>query len=65
MIVIDTEGLGDHEKEQNNDLKIFMLAILVSSHCIFNIKEKIDSTAIDQLGLVVEMAKRIKLSDAD
>ena len=65
MLFIDTEGLGDYKKKPEHDLKIFMLAILVSSHTIFNVDKKIDSTAIDQLGLVVEMAKRIKLSDEE
>ena len=40
-----------------------MLALLVSSHCIFNVKEKLDSTAINTLGLVVDMIKNIRLSD--
>ena len=47
VVFVDTEGLGDYDKLQNNDVKIFMLALLVSSHCIFNVKEKLDSTAID------------------
>ena len=36
VVFIDTEGLGDVEKEQNNDVRIFMLAILLSSHIIYN-----------------------------
>jgi hypothetical protein len=47
VLFIDTEGLGDYKKKSENDLKIFMLAILVSSHTIFNVLMKIDSHAID------------------
>ena len=37
VVFIDTEGLGDVEKGgQNNDVRIFMLAVLLSSHVIFN-----------------------------
>lgn len=40
-----------------------MLALLVSSHCIFNVKQQLDSVAINTLGLVVDMVKKIRLSD--
>ena len=46
MVFIDTEGLGDVEKEQNNDVRIFMLAILLSSHIIFNCALVIDNDTI-------------------
>jgi len=36
VVFIDTEGLGYVDKEQNNDVRIFMLAVLLSSHIIYN-----------------------------
>ncbi len=36
MLVIDTEGLGDTDKEQDNDVRIFSLAILMSSYFVYN-----------------------------
>ena len=65
MVVIDTEGLGDVEKEQNNDVRIFMLAVLLSSHIIFNCTGVIDNDSISQLSLVSQMTNRIRLSNAD
>jgi len=46
VVVIDTEGLGDTEKEQNNDVRIFMLAVLLSSHIIYNCTGVIDNDTI-------------------
>ena len=62
---MDTEGLGDVDKEQNNDIRIFMLAVLVSSHCIFNLQTKFDQTALTNLGLVASLIKKIQLSNSE
>ena len=63
---MDTEGLGDVDKDdQNNDVRILMLAVLVSSRCIFNLQTKIDANALQSLSLVASLIKRIQLSDAD
>ncbi len=63
VIIIDTEGLGDTEKDVNNDVRIFMFALLLSSHFIFNGKSVIDSEMIQQLGLVTRMTEKIRLSN--
>ena len=65
VVLIDTEGLGDTEKDQNNDVRIFMLAVLLSSHIIFNCTGVIDNDSISQLSLVSQMTNRIRLSNAD
>lgn len=64
MIFVDTEGLGDTEKEANNDVRIFMFAMLISSHLIYNCSGVIDSQMINQLSLVTKMSERIRLSNA-
>jgi len=46
VVFIDTEGLGDTEKDQNNDVRIFMLAVLLSSHIIYNCTGVIDNDTI-------------------
>ena len=56
IVWVDTEGLGDPDKELNNDLKIFTLANLLGSHLIFNIMRNLDSTLLDQLSLVTKMS---------
>jgi hypothetical protein len=48
VIFMDTEGLGDVDKDgANNDLRIFMLTLLLSSHCIFNCTKVIDSKMLE------------------
>ena len=46
VIFIDTEGLGDTEKGTNNDVRIFMFAMLISSHLIYNCSGVIDAGMI-------------------
>ena len=36
IIVLDTEGLGATDEEQNHDVRIFSLAILLASFFIYN-----------------------------
>ena len=47
MLVIDTEGLGDTEKDQDNDVLIFSLANLMSSYFVYNCSGTIDQGALD------------------
>uniref|UniRef100_A0A8D0EXI1 Guanylate binding protein family member 6 n=1 Tax=Strix occidentalis caurina TaxID=311401 RepID=A0A8D0EXI1_STROC len=46
LVLLDTEGLGDVEK---NDTWIFVLAILLASTIIYNSKGTIDQPAMEQL----------------
>jgi hypothetical protein len=41
-LIIDTEGLGSLEEGESTDLKIFLLALLFSSHLIYNSAGSID-----------------------
>lgn len=42
MLVIDTEGLGALDEEANHDMKIFCLAVLLSTTFIYNSVGSID-----------------------
>ena len=42
MLVIDTEGLGALDEESNHDVKIFCLAVLLSTIFIYNSVGSID-----------------------
>ena len=64
MLFIDTEGLGDVEKGVNNDVRIFMFAMLISSHLIYNCSNVIDSGMISDLSVVTKMSERIRLSES-
>lgn len=36
VLVLDTEGLGATDEEQNHDVRIFSLAILLASYFVYN-----------------------------
>ncbi len=59
LIVIDTEGLGAFDEEENHDAKIFLLAVLLSSMLIYNSVGTIDENALNSLSLIVSLSKKI------
>lgn len=61
VLVVDTEGLGATDVDQNHDVRIFTLAILLSSYFIYNSMGNIDENALNQLNLVVNLTKNIQL----
>ncbi|CAK0817613.1 unnamed protein product, partial [Prorocentrum cordatum] len=58
-ILIDTEGLGSTQRTASCDMQIFSLCILLSSYFIYNSMGAIDEQAIDDLHLVLHLAKHI------
>ncbi|XP_023576096.1 guanylate-binding protein 1-like isoform X3 [Octodon degus] len=61
LVLMDTEGLGDVEKGDNqNDSWIFALAILLSSTFVYNSMGTINQQAMDQLHYVTELTDRIR-----
>uniref|UniRef100_A0A8I3WWI6 Guanylate binding protein 5 n=1 Tax=Callithrix jacchus TaxID=9483 RepID=A0A8I3WWI6_CALJA len=65
LVLLDTEGLGDIEKGDNeNDSWIFSLAILLSSTFVYNSMGTINQQAMDQLHYVTELTDRIKASSS-
>jgi len=61
MIVVDTEGLGAFDEDENHDAKIFLLALLLSSLLIYNSVGTIDENALNSLSLVINLSKKIQL----
>lgn len=61
VLIVDTEGLGALDEDSNHDVKIFSLAILLSSYFIYNSVGSIDESAISNLSLVVNLTKNIHL----
>lgn len=59
LILIDTEGLGSTQRTASCDMQIFSLCILLSSYFIYNSMGAIDEQAIDDLHLVLHLAKHI------
>uniref|UniRef100_A0A8D2FSM1 GB1/RHD3-type G domain-containing protein n=1 Tax=Theropithecus gelada TaxID=9565 RepID=A0A8D2FSM1_THEGE len=65
LVLLDTEGLGDIEKGDNeNDSWIFALAVLLSSTFVFNSVGTINQQAMDQLHYVTELTDRIKANSS-
>lgn len=58
-ILIDTEGLGSTQRTASCDMQIFSLCILLSSYFIYNSMGAIDEQAIDDLHLVLHLAKHV------
>lgn len=58
---MDSEGLGGVDKNQNYDVKIFTLAVLLSSFLIYNQVGVIDEIAITNLRYLLILISEGKL----
>jgi len=58
--VIDTEGLGAFDEDENHDTKIFLLALLLCSLLVYNSLGSIDEGALTNLSLVVNLSKSLQ-----
>ena len=59
ILLIDTEGLGAFDEEENHDAKIFLLALLLCSLLLYNSIGSIDEVALQHLSLVVNLSKQL------
>jgi len=64
IILLDTEGSGSLQKNQNHDAKIFALVVLISSFFIFNSMQTIDENSIASLSLAAELSNFIKIKSS-
>ncbi|KAM6217090.1 guanylate-binding protein 7-like [Rhynchocyon petersi] len=61
LVLLDTEGLGDVEKDDpKNDSWIFALAVLLSSTFVYNSMCTINHQALEQLHYVTELTELIR-----
>jgi len=58
-VFLDTEGLGSTQRTASCDMQIFSLCILLSSFFIYNSMGAVDEQAIEDLHLVLHLAKHI------
>ena len=63
ILLIDTEGFGALDTDQNHDIRIFTLAILLSSYFLYNSVGGIDESALQNLNFVINLSKFIKLKN--
>ena len=59
ILVVDSEGIGGLDEDNNHDMRIFSLALLLSSFFIYNSTGSIDENALSSLSLVVNLTKHI------
>ena len=45
-LIVDSEGLGVLNEDQNHDTRIFLLALLISSYFVYNSMGTIDENAL-------------------
>jgi hypothetical protein len=60
IYVMDSEGLGGVDKNQDHDVQIFTLTMLLSSFFIYNSYGVIDENALSTLSLVTALANKIQ-----
>ena len=61
IIVIDSEGIGAIDEDNDHDTRVFSLAILLASFFIYNSTGSIDENALQNLSLVVNLTKHIHI----
>lgn len=60
VILIDTEGFGGMDENINHDSRIFLFSLLLSSYFIYNSVGNIDENALNNLSLIINLAKEIQ-----
>ena len=60
VIVVDSEGLGGLDEDANHDIRIFSMALLLSSYFLYNSTGSIDENALASLSLVVNLSQHIQ-----
>ena len=63
--MVDSEGIGGLDEDNNHDMRIFSLALLLSSYFLYNSVGSIDENALSNLSLVVNITKHIHLKSSD
>lgn len=58
-LFLDTEGFGSTSRSETYDVRLFSLALLLSSVFLYNSVGTIDGQAIARLGLVAQLTKHI------
>ena len=61
VLLIDSEGIGSLDEDENHDTKIFLLALLLSSFFIYNSIGTIDENALNNLQLIINLSKELQI----
>jgi hypothetical protein len=60
VLVIDTEGIGGLDEDNSHDMRIFSLAVLLSSYFVYNSMGSIDENALQGMSFVTSLSKHIR-----
>lgn len=60
---MDTQGLGSYHALDQSDQIIFCLAMLTSSHFVYNSMNTIDRNAISKLTMISDIAEGLDAGD--
>lgn len=61
LLLLDSEGIDAYNQTAQDGVQLLSMAVLLSSTFVFNQMGPIDEAAIDRLGLVAEVAKRVRV----
>lgn len=61
FLVIDTEGIGSVEADEQHDASILSLALLLSSYFIYNAFGAVDERALNQLSLIANLTSHLRV----
>lgn len=64
VLVVDSEGIGGLDEDNNHDMRIFSLALLLSSYFLYNSVGSIDENALSNLSLVTNISKHIQFKSS-
>lgn len=62
VLVVDSEGIGAFNEDQNHDTRIFLLALLISSYFVYNSMGTIDENALQTLSLIINLSKQLEVN---
>ena len=63
VFIVDTEGLGAIDEDENHDTKVVLLGLLLSSLMLYNSMGSIDENALNSLSLVVNISKNLQANN--
>lgn len=63
VVVMDTEGIDALDANDNHDVRIFTLALLLSSSFLYNSTGPIDESALQTLSLMTKISEFVKISN--
>lgn len=64
-IIVDTEGIDALDADDTHDVRVFTLALLLSSSFLYNSVGALDETALQTLSLMVRVTERVRVGNTD